>query len=106
MNTHHPQEEISYLELRDIQAAWHLHDGAMRLFIVGDHRQPNAWFPVTKPDSSTNRHGTEEEREIATKAVEWLRIHQRDNTEAGPAEIRAALEMFGWEPDEFTRYAA
>lgn len=94
-----------YLELRDMQPAWHLHDGHMRLFICGAHFQPEAWFPVTAPDSSRAIHGTAEERVIAEQAVEWLRLHQRDNREAGPKEIRDALERFGWKPDELTRYA-
>jgi hypothetical protein len=93
-----------YLELRDVQPAWHIHDGHMRLYIVGSSRQPSAWFPVTTPESSATRHGSEEERQIAKQAVEWLKIHQRDNTEAGPAEIRQALEHFGWKADEFTKY--
>ena len=95
-----------YLDMRDISLAWNLHDGSMRLFIVGSDRQINAWFPVTAPDSSTKKHGTPEERAIAQKAVEWLRENQRDNIEAGPLEIRAALEQFGWVADELTKYAA
>lgn len=95
-----------YLELRDIIPVWHMHDGHMRLYIVGAIRQPAAWFPVTAPDSSTSRHGTPEERNIAMKAVEWLKLNQRDNPNAGPKEIREALERFGWKADEFTRYPA
>lgn len=95
-----------YLELRNVQPAWHIHDGHMRLYIVGSDRQPSAWFPVTAADSSKTRHGTEEERSIAKQAVDWLKIHQRDNTEAGPAEIREALERFGWVEDHLTRYVA
>jgi hypothetical protein len=95
-----------YLDLRDIVPCWHLHDGRMRLYICGAPHQPKAWFPVTAPDSSAMRHGTQEERNIAMKAVEWLKLNHRDNPDAGPKEIREALERFGWQPDEFTKYPA
>ena len=95
-----------YLDMRDTSPAWHLHDGSMRLYIVGSDRHPNAWFPVTAPSSEPGKHGAESERAIAELAVEWLRENMRDNLDAGPLEIRAALERFGWVADELTKYAA
>ena len=81
---------------------WELHDGYMRLFIVGTG--PNAWFPVTAASSRPGPHGTPEERETALKAVASVRIKYPSNPEAGPDEIRAALEAFGWKPDHLTSY--
>lgn len=97
-------ETPEYLLMRDMQPHWHLHDGNMRLFIVGAHNQLDGWFPVTTPDSSATVHGTPDERHIAGEAVAWLRLHQSENQAAGPADIRAALVRFGWTPDELTHY--
>lgn len=81
---------------------WELHNGYMRLFIVGPGM--NAWFPVTKASSTVTHHGTPKEREIARKAIASLSIRFHDNREAGPDDIRKALEAFGWKPDELTTY--
>jgi len=97
-------EKPEYLTMRDMPPNWNLHDGSMRLFICGAHNQPDAWFPVTAPNSATAVHGTPEERHIAEEAVAWLRLNQCENTTAGPADIRAALVRFGWTPDELTQY--
>ena len=81
--------------------AWSLHNGYMRLFIVGPGMA--AWFPITAPDSSRLSHGTPEERHIARIAMAALAIRFRDEP-AQPRDIREELEKAGWIPDELTYY--
>lgn len=79
------------------QHAWHLHTGYRRLFIVGGDHQYLGWYPVTAP-------GVFECPPCVEQAITYLRLTQRGNTKAGPAEIREALERFGWEEDWLTDY--
>ena len=84
------------------QMNWELYSGTLRLYIVGPGQ--DAMFPVTAPNYSKDAHGTPQEREIARRAVSMLSIKYHDNREAGPKEIREALEACGWTADELTSY--
>jgi hypothetical protein len=81
---------------------WQLFSGCMRLYIVGPG--PDAWFPVSKPDSSKGPPGTLDEQKIAQAAVMILTERYRENKDAGPDEIRQVLEECGWTEDELTIY--
>lgn len=68
---------------------WELHVGTVQLFIVGPG--PDAWLACSKSYYS-GQVGTDEERNIARRAVILLNREQMQTKDAGPAEITAALE--------------
>lgn len=80
---------------------WQVFVGSMRLFIVGPGG--NAWFPVSIP-TSTGQVGTFEEHKVAQDAVIIMSARHRENKDAGPDEIRQALEESGWKADHLTIY--
>jgi hypothetical protein len=69
---------------------WHLHVGHVQLFIVGPG--PDAWLACSEPCYS-GRIGTQQERNIARRAIEILARNHNQNKDAGPDEIRAALRQ-------------
>lgn len=68
---------------------WHLHTGTVKLFISGPG--PEAWLACSESYYS-GQIGSEEEREIAHAALAILNEQHGQDKDAGPAEIRAALE--------------
>lgn len=68
---------------------WEMHVGTVRLFIVGPG--PDAWLACSESCYS-GQVGTDEERNIARRAVILLNREQLQNKDAGTAEIKAALE--------------
>jgi len=68
---------------------WEMHVGWVQLFIVGPGQ--DSWL-VCSEAYYTGQIGTDQEREIARRAVILLNREQLQNKDAGPTEIRAALE--------------
>lgn len=68
---------------------WHLHTGTVRLYICGPGT--DAWLACSE-SYYTGRIGSDEEREIARAALVFLNREHGQDKDAGPAEIRAALE--------------
>lgn len=68
---------------------WEVHVGTVQLFISGPGQ--DAWLACSESYYS-GRIGTDEERDIARRAVILLNDEQIQNKDAGPTEIRAALE--------------
>lgn len=68
---------------------WELHVGTVQLFIVGPG--PAAWLACSESVYS-GQIGTDEERAIARRAVILLNREHLQDKDAGPAEIKAALE--------------
>jgi hypothetical protein len=71
---------------------WHLHRGTHRYYIVGPGA--TAMHPCSVPDYA-NRTPTIQPREaaIARHAIQSLNIHHREDRDAGPAEIKLALQQ-------------
>lgn len=67
---------------------WEMHVGTVQLFICGPG--PDAWLAYSE-SYYTGQVGTEEERNIARRAVAILNREQLQNKDAGPTEIKAAL---------------
>lgn len=68
---------------------WHLHTGTVQLFIVGPGQ--HAMLACTE-SYYTGRIGSDEELQIARLALDILSREHGQDKDAGPAEIRAALE--------------
>ena len=69
---------------------WGLHVGWIQLFIAGPG--PDAWLACSE-SYYYGQVGTEEERNLARRAVAILNRTHRQNNDAGPSEIRAALTL-------------
>ena len=69
--------------------SWHLHTGTVRLYICGPGT--DAWLACSESYYS-GRIGSDEEREIAHAALALLKRDHLQDKDAGPTEIRAALE--------------
>ena len=69
--------------------SWHLHTGTVRLYICGPGT--DAWLACSESCYS-GQIGSEEEREIARRAIALLKREHLQDKDAGPTEIRAALE--------------
>lgn len=70
--------------------SWEMHIGSVQLFIEGPG--PDAWLACSKSCYS-GQVGTDEERSIARRAVAILTRSHLHNKDAGPNEIRTALEL-------------
>lgn len=81
---------------------WEVYPGRMRVFILGVGE--GAWFPVSKPLSSEQRHHSPADINLAEKACEILRERHRDARDGLPELIRSVLVECGWVADELTRY--
>lgn len=68
---------------------WELHTGTIKLFICGPGQ--DAWLACSESYYS-GTIGSDEEREIALAAVALLNRDHLQDKDAGPTEIRAALE--------------
>lgn len=68
---------------------WELHVGTVQLFIVGPG--PNAWLACSESCYS-GQIGTDEERRIARYAVILLNNERLQDKDAGPDEIKDALQ--------------
>ena len=69
---------------------WEMHVGWIQLFIAGPG--PDAWLACSE-SYYYGQVGTEDERNLARRAVAILAVAHRQNNDAGPNEIRAALEL-------------
>jgi hypothetical protein len=71
---------------------WHLHRGTHRYYIVGTGA--TAMHPCSVPDYAS-RTPTIQPREaaVARRAIQSLNIHHREDRDAGPAEIKLALQQ-------------
>ena len=69
--------------------AWHLHTGTVRLYICGPGA--DAWLACSESYYS-GQIGTDKERAIAHAAITLLKREHLQDKDAGPTEIRAALE--------------
>ena len=69
---------------------WEMHIGFVQLFICGPGS--DAWLACSE-SYYYGRVGTAEERSLARRAVAILARTQRQNNDAGPNEIRAALDL-------------
>jgi hypothetical protein len=83
----HPNHQASVATALHI---WEVHVGTVQLFISGPG--PHAWLACSESCYS-GQIGTDEERAIARRAVALLNRHQLQNKDAGPDEIKAALEV-------------
>lgn len=69
--------------------AWHIHVGKIHLYIVGPGEK--AWLRCSAAYYK-GQVGTDAERNLARRAIAILLADHHDDRQAGPAEIRAAMD--------------
>lgn len=82
----HPVHQTA---VKSVLYIWELHVGTVQLFIVGPG--PDAWLKCSEA-SYDGTIGSCRERAIARRAVRILNPTRREDKDAGPTEIRAALD--------------
>lgn len=70
---------------------WHLHTGTVKLYICGPGPGPDSMLACSESYYS-GQIGSDEERQIAAAAIAILNQERPGDKDAGPTEIRAALE--------------